>query len=53
MMKQDSKKCFFYDRGFCNYKTKCYFLHPVETCGAKACNKNNVPKDIQKFACTF
>ena len=49
--KLKSKKCNFYNRGFCYQGTACTFVHPQEvcelheqsgTCGRKMCNKRHL-----------
>ena len=39
VVKAGKKRCRYFNRGFCKYKTKCRFVHPKHICKEHASNK--------------
>ena len=50
MAEMSSRKCFFFNIGYCKYKDKgCKNLHPAERCVLPTCTKRDCPKRHQKL----
>ena len=50
MAETSSRKCFFFNIGYCKYKDKgCKNLHPAKRCVLPTCTNRDCPKRHQKL----
>lgn len=50
-MPEEKEKCFYFNSGYCKYKSKCKYLHPKEECSQNCKLKNCIKRHIKQ--CKF